>query len=196
MPLPIIPNTFRVAVKHTDTAGLNHAVNVMHVLTGGPVTPATLFGDLNTAIGGNQPFKALSGFFTEAGMECAITPLDGTSPTQVFTSTDAGWSGDSGGDPILELAMRLTLYTAKRGRSYRGRLFIGPVGESVQNTGVLTDAIVDDTTAGFDAWANALVAIGPTFCVASYRHATSEPVTTVRGHKQAGTQRKRLTRIR
>jgi len=197
--LPVIPLCHRVAIKHANTAGNAHAVNVLHVLTFSEKTPTEVFTSLDDNIAGLQPWQALPVDFTEAAMSVAITKLDGVTPTQVFTSTDGGWSGSLSGNYVPEAALGLTLQTAKRGKSYRGRVYLGPLTEGKVDNGEVDSTLVADTAAAWAAWENAMVAYATftmSFAVASYRHATAEPITNVVGRLGVRTQRKRLTRVR
>jgi len=115
-------------------------------------------------------------------------PLDGTSGGT--TVSVIGPSGFATGDYIAQGCQVLSMYTGRRGPRGRGRMYIGPVGESVQE-----DGHVAVTAAVFtNAWQtvfDAMSGLGADLVVASYAHADAHPVTSLAMHSPLFTQRRR-----
>jgi len=79
----------------------------------------------------------------------AITPLDGAAATKVYAPTGAGWQGAvSSGEFVPAAAGIVSFRTDKRGRQYRGRLFVPFVAETVITNGSYTSPM----TGGQAAW--------------------------------------------
>jgi hypothetical protein len=192
-PLPVIDDVFRVSVHHFDGVG-HDSYNVMHFLKTGGVS-----ADIETALEANMTagcWAPLSNTF--GGCEVAITPLDGSSVTHTFTpSPHPAWEGGASGDTVPEAAFGLTLQTDTRGRSYRGRLFIGPVTEPQIAAGAFSvGGAVAAWTASWSTFLNDMVTDSVPMVVASYKLATAAQVTSVRGHTGVRTQRGRLINYR
>jgi hypothetical protein len=119
------------------------------------------------------------------------------SPTLEFVNTpDGRWVGGRGGEYIPQAASIVKLRTAKRGRSYRGRIFLPFLPEGGQNNGTLN---AGDVAQAQTAWDDFVVDIAGNDCslvVASYKHQTAEVVTTVLVEGEAATQRRRQSRNR
>lgn len=191
-PLPIIPDTYRCALKWDNGLGGN-AVNVMHILKAG-TSPSAVAAALDanatalmwTYMSANYVMKLLT-----------ITELDGSSASYQLATSGAKWSGQAAGDEIPAESSIVKLTTAFRGRSRRGRLFIGPVGEGVQAGGALTGgATLTNCQNAWNTWLAALIAAGFQPVVASYKLASQVPVTSILVEIEAGTQRRRQERRR
>lgn len=126
MALPVLPNIVRCAVR-LGIAGQD-IVNVMHVATLGGVT--TTPAEAAQIVG--QAHKARFGPYisTQANYEEVIgTRLDGVSASEVFTFAPSS-SGGSTPDPLpLHIAIVISWRTAQRGKSRRGRTYIGGLTE-------------------------------------------------------------------
>jgi len=140
--------------------------------------------------GGGSAWRALA--HTGASVQDFVyTPLDGTSASTVIAHA---FNGVSGGDPLpASMAIVVTLRTALRGKSHRGRVYAGPHIESDNDgSGNPAAALI---TAEAVQWTNFLTALsgsGVTLVVASYLHSTAENVTSVSVDTRWDTQRRRL----
>jgi hypothetical protein len=135
-----------------------------------------------------------------------ITPLDGTSATQSFTTGGgAAWSGSSGGEMIPQVAVLVKLQTSLRGRSNRGRVFLPMTAETAAGAGFVAGGEDVTITNAWTTFANALPADATTpadLVIASYdrrhagagAHATN--VTAITCELALATQRRRQTRLR
>ena len=196
--LPVIPNIFRVAIRHVAPSTGQHTVNVIHVLGRDDDTGASLASALNDAIADTHPFEALQSGYDSDHVTLQITPLDGHTTTTEHTVSDSAWGGGVGGDAIPEAAMGVTLYTDVRGRRGRGRVFVGPVSESSVNNGLFGSTLVSDMTAAWNLWQVHLKSldVNRDFMVASYKDGLARPVTVMTARAQVRTQRGRLVRLR
>ena len=88
------------------------------------------------------------------------------------------------------------LHTAKRGRSYRGRIYLPFITESSLSDGSLTGTIASDLQEIWEDFMEGLVTLGVPLVVASYKHATAELVTGTSCLAAVGTQRRRQSRVR
>lgn len=191
--LPIIPNVYRVAFNWSGPGG-ETATNVMHFLkTSG--TASDLFDEIDAQVTAamwvSQPASCKI-------TEVVITKLDGTSASQTFTpAAVAKWAGGSGStSPIPQAAAIVKFVTAKRGRSYRGRVFLPFIGENAQDTGTIGSDLVAEGQTAWGAFLSALTDEAVVPVIASYLHATAEPILTHRYEPMTATQRRRQDRIR
>jgi len=159
MPLPVITDTYRAVCRWQCSAAPRVATNHMDFFdSAGGQTPTDLYNDLNANVTASM-WELVSS--TAAIFEVAITPLDGTSATQVFsTGTPAKWSGSGGSDPILQGCIVNTLGSDFRGPSKRGRLYLPFCGETGQAAGVLTPANVANMQTGWVAFHTAMLTAG------------------------------------
>jgi len=191
-PLPTITNTFRVTLDWTNiNSGAPASVhNVLHFIgdTGDVTDLATSLNTSLTTNAGNC-FLALSNKYQITSI--VVLPLDGTSGGTAVSVT--GPTGANSGDYIAQGCMVLSLYTGARGPQGRGRLYLGPVAESVQDNGHVAVTATDVT----GAWQNVIddmSGLGADMAVASYAHAVSRPVTSLAMHSPLFTQRRRALR--
>lgn len=116
--------------------------------------------------------------------------LDGTSPQVTGTVTD-GPVGNSTGDTIQSACSLIDLYTGQRGPRGRGRVFLGPIGESAQSGGHVN--LPEDVS---EAWVATIAAWSASdagdLVVASYVHADANDVTNAKCRSVYGSQRRRL----
>jgi hypothetical protein len=198
MALPVIADTYRCALHWTSNVA-GQAVNIFHVKgphSGYPNSQAVftcIDAHVTTGL-----WTFISSNLTADSM--TITPLDGVTASSTIAITPAAkWSGQSAGEAIPNMANLIKLTTAKRGRSYRGRLYLPNVGEPDQTNGKLAVAKVPTTTT---AWNTFIAAIGTDATtslimgIASYTHSTIDPVINAFCEGTAATQRRRLTRLR
>jgi hypothetical protein len=201
-PLPVIPNTFRCALKWATPSGT--AVNVIHILAGdGTSTPTSIFEALDDAVTVGM-WAPVFGSCSITGVD--VTPLDGVSATTSFsTGAPAKWSGSSGGEALVAPAAIIKLTTAVRGRNRRGRIFLPGISSNAFQNGFIVDGSDVTATIAWNTFQNTLAADAPAgfaVVVASYdrRHggvgAHAQIVTTFLCEPAAGTQRRRQGRLR
>lgn len=193
MPLPVIANTYRCAFEwqHDDFTGLA-ATNVMHFRKSSttPAALATLLAaSVTAAMWHEQDTHAHVRFVN-------ITPLDGSSVTLPYaTGGAAKWSGaQTTHDPVPQVSNIIKLDTAKRGRSYRGRVYLPWVVTPAINGGALS---AGDAATVTTAWVAFLAALNASTCdmvVASYTLATAEPVIALACELDTATIRRRNSR--
>ena len=191
MPLPIISNCYRAAI-HWTQQGVGfptETLNVLHVTTT-TQDEADIAVILQTQIG-TYGADALFNLSSDYKMTLVqVTKLDGSSATQDIPVD--GPYGEADGDYIPQGAQVISLKTAHRGPSGRGRIYLGPCGEQNQVDGALGGT--DSVNTG---WANVLAGINGadlTLVVASYVHAVARPVTSISSKGFLRTQRRRARR--
>lgn len=191
-PLPVIANVMRVAFTWSDTVGGRTAENVMH-FRAGTVTAAELATYLDGIVSAGMWNQTVT---TVGVTQLDITPLDGTSATYTFaTGRPAKWSGAiSAGDIIPAGAAIVKLQTAKRGRSYRGRVYLPFVAEGANDSGTLHSTDVDALQSAWSAFLTTTESGDVAWVVASYVHATAEDIIAVTAEAELGTQRRRQRR--
>lgn len=190
-PLPIIADTFRVAVNWNSDSG-QIAENVMHIRGAGK-SAAEVGAELNAA----ATQTMFAPMVTTAGANTAtITPLDGSSATLEYELDLPPFIGTTDGDFLPACAVIFTLYTALRGRSYRGRLFLPFVGEAAVDDGALVTPSASDLVDPWATFVTTLIGDGFALVVASYKLALATDVTHVVPQNFLGTQRRRQTRLR
>jgi hypothetical protein len=194
MPLPIIPNVYRCALVSIATTYVPRTVyNVLHVSQ--PTGDETDLGTSLDATLSNAMFTLMSSNYVTQRVE--ITKLDGTSASVSFPFTSPP-NGGAAGVPVPEAACSVGLKTVARGRSKRGRVFVGPVPEGYIDDGTLDVASV---AAMQTAWTSFLTALSgrpvpANLVVASYLTATALTVSTINVKPYVATQRRRLVRTR
>ena len=189
MALPVISACNRVALEWTNTGGgwPPVAVNVLHCF-GAPGNEADIAGALNSTLFDNQNDALFSLHEDYSLTNISVTPLNGTSAAQVFPQT--GTAGHATGDPIPQCAVVWTWYTGHRGPSGRGRIYLGPISEAVQDDGNLIVGTADPGTA-IQAILDDMDGAGFPLQVASYVHAVARPITSFTIHPVIRTQRRR-----
>lgn len=197
MPLPIIADVMRVAVKGTAPNG-HHWANILHFRKSGALTftaaetvlDPILLSHYITPNGGGLDWQSYAP--TTSHLDSFdYTPLDGTSATRVITHTDAG--SNAGEALPASVALVVTLRTGLRGRSNRGRVYTGPWNEGTnQPTGVPQAATAASVATQWTNFLTALVGSGVSLVVASYLNSTATDVTTCNVDTRWDTQRRRL----
>lgn len=191
MALPVIANVFRVTLNFSSGFGpATH--NVLHV-------SAPTRNESDVALQLDEAAVAalwlpLSSAYTLASW--TVLALDGSS-AGITLGASAGNNGGGGPEPSPATAAIMTLRTALRGPANRGRIFMGPVGESAMDGGH-ADFDRDAWVGGWGTFAGTLAALDPPihFGVASYKHATFTELTDFFAQPILGTQRKRQSRLR
>jgi hypothetical protein len=196
-PLPVIANVYRVFLHWNDGAGQN-AGNVIHIKsTSGSPTVAEIESAIDTAVDAGMWGPVSNGFAVD---DVAVTPLDGTSATEHFsTGEPAKWTGNVAGQAIPQVAAIVKFTTTETGRSKRGRVFLPAISESVVDLGALDSAVATNTGAAWSEFNTDLGtdAIAPCeLVVASYKLATALAITGISCELQTGTQRRRQQRNR
>lgn len=177
-PLPVIPGTVRAAVIGSLPGGRKWT-NVIHARYQGGATQPTITEV--TALD-TQLYK----FYVGAGLsggsawlstchnqvtvdKCVYYVLDGSAPVMQINHGGTG----SGGTTTLptETAFVLTLRTAKRGRRYRGRIYLPvPIPGTLAIGGYLAPGNVTSTLAQWDAVIALLGTANWKIGVATYGH--------------------------
>ena len=190
--LPVIPNTFRVALNWADAGGQT-ATNVIHILAAGKTS-----ADVAESLDDQAATGLWESAVTSAGViEYAITPLDGTTATTHYTpATPASWKGSQSGDFSPAVAAIVKFGTGARGRSNRGRLYIPFTAESAQVNGGLDGTIQAAMQSQWGTWEAAMAADGFQHVVASYKLAHENAVTNWQVETFLATQRRRQGRLR
>jgi hypothetical protein len=183
-PLPEIDGVTRVAFEW----GPLPAVNVMHFHQADAVH-TILWNALKANVKQNMWMSVAN---TQSVQRVRFTTLDGSSPTIVETPPGGGaWTGPAGGDPIPASASVVSLKTVFRGRSNRGRIFIGPNGETAQAAGIITPTTVSGMITAWTQFQIDMTGAGVQHVVASYKAGTALTVVQYNIRTQAGTVRRR-----
>lgn len=191
MALPVISNVFRCTWNWRH-ATKPSAHNILHVKSAGDVFDVANAWDNAFASQANASHMgwAITNGYTLDDID--ILPLDGVSGTTnhniAATRTTSG-----GTDSIYQGAAVVTLQTGLAGQSRRGRVFLGPVGESAQQDGVIASAGITVMQPAWNALLSGLLAwtTPAELQVASYKLADSEPVSSVVVRTYLGSQRRR-----
>lgn len=191
-PLPVIADTYRVALNWVTGVNTETATNVIHVRKSG-TNAAAVVAELDSHV--TAAMWSLSPS-ASAIHDVVCTKLDGSAVSFPFiTGGPAKWSGNGGsGDYIPQMASIVKMLTAKRGRSYRGRVYLPWVPENNQTNGVLLGTNVTLVTNAWVTFLAAMASAGFPLVVASYKLATAEEVVAVECEARAATQRRRMKR--
>lgn len=184
-PLPVIAGVVRCTLNWESNAHPS-THNVLHFLD--PVGSATHVAQEIADGFTNDALLDLSSVYILNSVD--ILPLDGTTASQ-RGAVSGGPVGFSSGDTIQSACALIDLYTAQRGPRGRGRVFLGPIGESAQANGFVTSpaAVSDGWNATIAAWAGSDAG---QLVVASYVHADAHEVVTASCRSVYGSQRRRL----
>ena len=200
-PLPVITNGFRVA--HNYKTGDATFTNVYWLLgdsSTDPTTVATTFPDAYSNVG--TSFSMLSLHSSDVTfVSTEATALDGVTPSVEVPYPAGVHGGGSSPAAAAQASLVITWESDERGRSNRGRSFLGgcpagslETGGARWGTALLTDA--SDAVSGFFAGLSG-IDVGFTLLVVS-QHAASGPhhrlVGAGRPRQKLGTQRRRTER--
>lgn len=162
-----VPCTARVEVFMRANGKLFS--NVVHVTGAAPLTQIDV-----TTIGAVMVTNWTSAIMPSLSMACAaehvvVTALDSETAPQEDVPFPGGVQGGVGGDiSTSNVAFCVKHLTAVRGRSYRGRSYIG----GLANASIVGDNVISDIAgalaAGFQSLAEALQAAGYVLSVVSY----------------------------
>jgi len=198
MPLPVIANTIRCAVRGHSTSGQPWA-NVLHFKKTSGVIDAAAITALDTEVqklyggasyGGGGVNMLNNTPASTVVLDVTYTPLDGVSASTTKPSTATG----SGATDLLpgETTPIITLKTANRGRRYRGRVYLPAMHEaSNDSTGGLAGAVQTAYNAQLSGFITALGAVNWAWAVASYKFALSTSVSSAFMRSYFGSQRRR-----
>lgn len=190
-PLPVISNVYRVSLLWRAGTGAT-AANVIH-FRGTPGSAAGLYTALDANVTAAMWIQVAASATVE---EVGITPLDGTTATLINNPGGvAKWSGSTSGDYIPAASSLLSLRTAKRGVSYRGRVYLPFLPESEQTNGFTGNTDRATAQAAWVTFRTAVAAAGYTMVVASYKLATADNVVAAVFDSGVATQRRRQQRI-
>lgn len=192
-PLPVIEDVYRCALNWLGVSGSQNATNVLHIwdVTGGH--DADWVNDrLQDHVTSNMWATTADG---AAVNEIAITPLDGSSATRIYApDTPANWDGGTGGDSIPSGAVLVSLATAQRGKSFRGRVYIPFLAEAAQDDGFLTGADVASQRTAWSNFVDDMAGANADLVVASYKLSLKGSVTSATIPQAVATQRRRQRR--
>ena len=199
IPLPVLPDVYRVAFIWGLSPFSPTPVNVMHFKATNPGSHAS---DIAATLNRNVQALMWANQATGYGISTmSITPLDGTTATQQFPATGTKWVGSAGsGDFAPQVATLVKLTTGHRGRSNRGRVYLPFTAESVTTGGSITGSGVGFAQTAWTAFINSLASDGTLpsqLVVAAYDRAHAgaaahtNPVTSVLVETFAATQRRR-----
>lgn len=173
-PLPVITNTNRVVASGTTSAGSTWS-NVWHIRRVGaaPLDSeiASMIAEVakiySTSYGtGKRAFLNNSPTGVKLS-NIAYTPLDGISATRNYAQTAAGLLVEN--SLPAEVTVAVTLRTDRRGRRYRGRVYLPPQGVSVQaSDGNPNSTYTPQWAAQVDSFIAAIEPMGWELVVASY----------------------------
>lgn len=192
MPLPIITDVFRCAVEQHNSVTNTSAYSIIHIIDGSQ-TASQIGTHVNAAFHATNFWDNMANTTHLVGTN--VTPLDGVG-TSVFVPAGSNTAaGSATGDPIPAVCQTVTLYTDKRGRSYRGRIYMPFVAESKLTAGIIDPTGTATAQADATAFMTTLASTTGGIVVASYLLSTSELVTSVLVRGKASTQRRRQSAI-
>jgi hypothetical protein len=189
MPLPVIADVYRCAVTLLGVDGTT-ATNVFH-FGSGATSETALADSIDTLRGGVTPWDFASDVYDRS--KISIEKLDGVSAA--FERNCVNIKGTQSGQILYEAAAVIKLTTAVRGRSARGRMYIGPLTEATVAGGVVNGGTVTALDTAFEDWVTGVEGdIGGNFKIVSYLHSTAQNLTGHLTETQQRTQRRRLRR--
>ena len=188
MPLPVIADVFRVAVNyHIGTVPFTNVFHV-HNASGNAEDSATTVGN---AFENSSNLSAL--LSPNVTIDNAVsTPLDGSSTSFEHIIGGTGDHGSANNAPV-QVCLVTTWLTNVRGRSHRGRTYLGGVANTLMESDGTKWKLSEATTfaTAIDNFTDDLTAGDYPLHVASYKLAESFPVTTRRINLYLGTIRQR-----
>jgi hypothetical protein len=193
--LPIINDVFRVTLDWNEVGGVTPH-NVMH-FHAPSLDESAVATALDISWVSDQWSIIANGLQIQ---QYTILRLDGSSASQFFTPVPThpdGIIGGTSGDVVPEACAVLSLHTATRGPKARGRVYMGPLPESVTSDGYIVNTY--DREAEEDRWEDWLATMltaSVTPVVASYKHREKFDIVSFRLDAFIGTQRRRLLQTR
>jgi len=194
-PIPTIPNVYRIQVEWDSTVAVT-PVNVFHVraLSG---TASAIGTAVATALSAHTPQMWDPLYTGIIAHSILVTPLDGTTAgfdVPLGTPIDGGGSGGL----LPQVCAVVSLKSTQRGSRGRGRMYVGPVGETQVTDGNLAGTSQSNMLTAWGAFVNSLNSGTPSIqlVIASYKHADAHDVTNIRVDTVCGTQRRRQNQLR
>lgn len=201
MPFIRLPLGVRVAVEYNWNGKL--VVNIYHVLVEVPVTTIIL-DDIADVFAG-WVINNLLDWMNEEISLVAVTAqsLDEEFGAKVTYPVAPPETGQIGGDAVTNnVAIVISMQTAKTGRSFRGRSYVAGMSESGIADNNLADVTLAGLIAGFAQLVTTLDASDYTLVVASFETAGSPrataigtPVDSFASNTRVDTQRRRLPKV-
>jgi hypothetical protein len=195
MPLPVITNTFRVALNWADVGSSGqHAVNVIHFSTA-TGTVAQLGAALDLHLLPNMFYGTSSSWVLGSA---DILPLDGVSAGTHYTFTLGPHTGGTAGAWVPAVSALVSFHTPTRGPAGRGRVYCPAIVEGIINDGLYDPSAITPQTTAWNTFQGAMHSStgGWDLVVASYAHANAELVTNIQTRSVLATQRRRQDRLR
>jgi hypothetical protein len=195
--LPIIANTFRVANEYH--VGATTFVNVWNLRSEGTPDPVTVGEDFITAYTATGP-TSLSGIHSQSVTfdKVAVTAYDGTAPTVEVPYPGSTFGGGVLGPTPAQVAGIITLNTERRGRSFRGRVYLGGLPDSLLESdgSRWTVSFATDVTPMMEAFVNQLLDAAAVYtpCIVSIKESEGTDVATFTPRRYTGTIRRRSER--
>lgn len=197
MPLPVIADIFRVEFNFLSQMGAPGVQNVLNVRCTTSGDPADVADVVDGAMAGlsEDPWDCLSEDYVATTI--LVTPLDGSTAGLVHPLANTPQGGGTG-DKIMQGAGLISLRTTQRGSRGRGRLYIGPITEEKQDSGIIGLATQTAMTTGWGEVFAAMLLATPRVepGVASYLHADWHELQSLSVDRIIATQRRRLDAIR
>jgi len=193
MPLPVIDHCYRVTFDYNRFDGVKPA-NVIHVIDPAPThTEEEIGAAVEAAIQSHWAQALPSG---QRLLSLTVLPLDGSSASHVHPVADTG--GEQSGDTIPGMAVVISMRTLQRGPRGRGRVYLGPVGESAQTNGIISPSIASTMGGAWESFRTHLISQSPSLVlvVASYKHGDTHEVTACTADALGGIQRRRQRQLR
>lgn len=190
MPLPVIADVYRVTLNWaTESQVTPH--NVIHV-----ETASANEADIAAAIEDNLTTNMIALLGDDQTLESIdVIKLDGTSAQQSFTVTSIV-DGQGTGPSTPAAAGVLSIHTVQRGPRGRGRLFLGPLHDNHNGSGVIVPSTLPGAiVAAWTTFNDALTAADISMGVASYVHADFHLATGFSMRAAFGTMRRRQDQL-
>jgi hypothetical protein len=192
-PNPVIADVWRVTFDFNTVGGVSPR-NVVHVHdTAGTSTPLDIANGVQTAVVDEMWAVVNSSFEV---LTLTVRKLDGVSGSHTFaTDHTIKWFGHAGGQPLPNVAAKIKFKTGLGGRSHRGGVYLGPIGENEVDAGILDSGDIATVVAAWESFRATASTDHIPLQVASYRHATASPVVSVAGRTRSSSMARRLDQI-
>jgi hypothetical protein len=188
MGIPInIPDVWRVVLLWDTARGVTPRQRLHFVHAGGTESDLGAVLDAHFTL---PMFDSVGNAWSFNKVE--ITRLDGISAAVEYNLA-ATRTGGTAGEAVPATCAVLSIKTPQRGPRGRGRIYLGPIAETKQHDGTLSDPGTMQV-----AWFNFNVAMSLAtypLTVASYKHLDHHPVTDLRIDSLIGTQRRRQRQL-
>ena len=183
-PLPVIAGTVRAAVTGTTSRGTKWA-NILH-FRHGTIPSEPVAADIDaldvklkklydgTPYSGGASITSMCNtgtLFTQV----AYTPLDGLSPTTIKSWGITGHDSTESMPPMVSVCV--SLYTAKRGKRYRGRCYMPPFSEGQAIAGAFAPIAQGNLLSQWNGFLVDLPSISWALVVATYGHSITKDGT-------------------